>query len=258
MSDSVLGKQRQRLIKEIEIRLGGLMIDVELTPDHYNLAIDYALQRYRQRSVNALEESFVLLETQPEVNTYQLPEEIQEIVALYRSSLGHSVGSGGAVDPFALAYAQNMYLMNGYGNMGGMGSSSLSVFDFAAQNHKLLGRMMGKEILYTFTPSTRRLLLHRNITGNEIIMIHVYNAQPEEVLLGDVYARPWLSQYSIAQSKLMLGEARSLYGNLAGPQGGITLNGDAMKNEAVTEIEKLDMELKTGVGSRMGFGFTIG
>ena len=259
MSDTVEAPQRARMIKEIEIRLGGMMIDVELTPDHYNLAIDYAIQRYRQRSSTSMEESFVVIETQADVSTYTLPREVQEVIALYRSSIGHTVGTGGQVDPMALAYAQNLYLTNGFGTgLAGGGSGNLASMDFAAQNLKLMGRMMGRELLYTWTPSSKKLVLHRKIVGPETIMVHVYNQQPEETLLDDVYARPWLSSYSIAQAKLMLGEARSLYGSLAGPQGGITLNGDSIKAEAQTEIEKLDMELKDGVAQRMGFGVIIG
>ncbi len=259
MTDSVEPIQRARMIKEIELRLGGMMIDVELTPDHYNLAIDYAIQRYRQRSPNALEESFVFLETKDDVSQYTLANEIQEVVALYRSSFGHSVGTGAQIDPFALAFAQNTYLMNGFGSgLAGGGGGSLATYDFAAQNMKVLGKMMGRDIMFTWTPATKKLLLHRKVTGAETIAVHVYNQQPEEILLNDAYARPWLSQYAIAQSKLMLGEARSLYGSLAGPQGGITLNGDAIKNEAVTEIEKLDTELKDGVTARMGYGIYIG
>ena len=44
-----------KLQKEIELRLGGGMIDVELDPEHYELAADKALQKYRQRAENAVE-----------------------------------------------------------------------------------------------------------------------------------------------------------------------------------------------------------
>ena len=35
---------RDKLIKEIKLRLGDGMIDVELDPEHYNLAIDRAIE----------------------------------------------------------------------------------------------------------------------------------------------------------------------------------------------------------------------
>ena len=52
---------RQKLIKDIELSLGGGIVDVELDADHYNVSIDHALDRYRQRSSNSTEESMMIL-----------------------------------------------------------------------------------------------------------------------------------------------------------------------------------------------------
>ncbi len=46
---------RDKLIKEIKLRLGDGMIDVELDPEHYNLAIDRAIEVFRSRSDGAVE-----------------------------------------------------------------------------------------------------------------------------------------------------------------------------------------------------------
>ena len=56
----------------------------------------------------------------------------------------------------------------------------------------------------------------------------------------------------------MLGEARSKFATISGPQGGSTLNGDALKAEGTAEMEKLEEELKTAVAGGVGYGFTIG
>ena len=58
--------------------------------------------------------------------------------------------------------------------------------------------------------------------------------------------------------KSSLGEARSKFATIAGPQGGSTLNGDALKAEAQAEMEKLEEELKLNVAGGVGYGFTIG
>ena len=50
------------LVKEIELRLGGQMVDVELDPEHYELSIKKSFEKYRQRSENAVEEGFIPLE----------------------------------------------------------------------------------------------------------------------------------------------------------------------------------------------------
>ena len=35
---------RSKLIKEMELRLGGQMVDVELDPEHYELSIEKSIQ----------------------------------------------------------------------------------------------------------------------------------------------------------------------------------------------------------------------
>ena len=56
----------------------------------------------------------------------------------------------------------------------------------------------------------------------------------------------------------MLGEARSKFAQIAGPQGGSSLNGDALKAEAQAELEKLEMEVSQQVSGGAGYGFLIG
>jgi hypothetical protein len=56
----------------------------------------------------------------------------------------------------------------------------------------------------------------------------------------------------------MLGEARSKFATIAGPQGGSTLNGDALKAEAQSEMEKLEADVMNQVGGGVGYSFTIG
>ena len=66
----------------------------------------------------------------------------------------------------------------------------------------------------------------------------------DETLLTDPYAKPWLRDYALAQCKMMLGEARSKFGNLPGAQGGVTLNGETLKNEAQATLERLEDEIQ--------------
>ena len=73
---------RDGVIREIELRLGGQMIDVELDPEHYHLSVDKALERFRQRSENAPEESLMVLPLLPDVQEYTLPNEVIEIKRL--------------------------------------------------------------------------------------------------------------------------------------------------------------------------------
>lgn len=251
---------REELMQEMKLMLGGGMIDIELDPGHYDLAIKKAVRRYRQRSSNSLQEAFVFLKVQQDISEYTLPAEIQEVRSVMRRSMTSTAG-GMSFDPFSAAFANNIYMISnpgGLGGAGGGGAGVLATYDFAHQFQSTAARLFGRDVQFTWNAATKKIVFHRAFKGEEEIGLHVYMAQPEEVLLDDPYARPWLQDYALAQAKFMLGEAYSKYQSLAGPQGGINLKGDAMKSEATAEMDRLDTELKNGVDSNQGYGFIIG
>ena len=55
---SNLQTKKQEIFDYVYAMLGGGMVDVELDPDHYEVAYDKALSTYRQRAQNAYEESY--------------------------------------------------------------------------------------------------------------------------------------------------------------------------------------------------------
>jgi hypothetical protein len=89
-------------------------------------------------------------------------------------------------------------------------------------------------------------------------MLYCYNYRPDIGILNDVYATQWVKDYTLANCKLMLGQAREKFAQIAGPQGGTSLNGAALKSEAATEIERLETELATQVAGGRGYTFIIG
>jgi len=248
---------RQKMLNEVRLLLGDGIVTIELDPEHYDVAFDVALSRYRQRSGNALEESFVFLDVQPDVAVYRLPDEVQEVSSVYRRTIGGTSG-GAAIDPFSLAFTNNLYMIQNPGGMGSTGSGMLATYDFAMQYQSLIGRMFGREVMYIFDPATKTLTLERRFSATEQIALHVWNTRPEAVILIDPYARPWLRDYTIAWCKQMLGEARSKFSTIAGPQGGFTLNGEAIKAEAKAEMERLEIELRELVDQHQGWPLIVG
>jgi len=248
---------RQKILNEVRLLLGAGLITIELDPEHFDVAFEVAIGRYRQRSGNALEESYLFLDVQPEVAVYRLPDEVQEVRSIYRRTIGGSSG-GAAIDPFSLAFTNNIYMTQNPGALGSTGSGMLATYDLAMQYQSLVGRMFGRDIQFIWDPATKNLTMERRISSPEQVALHVYNVRPESVILIDPYARPWLRDYTLAWCKQMLGEARSKFSTLAGPQGGFTLNGEAMKAEAKTELERLEVELNNLVDQHIGYPFVIG
>lgn len=243
---------RSKITKELELRLGGQMIDVELDPEHYELAIDKALEKYRQRSENAVEEDFHYFDVVEDQNVYQFPDDIIEVRDLYGRASG-TTSTGVDFEPFEANYYNSM--MTG---MAGNQSGALATYDFLAQFHETLGRLMGAEYMFTWKRNTHQLLLHRRPRYPRPIYAHVYRYRNEDSLFGDYMAAPWLKEYALAQGKLMLGEARRKFATYAGPQGGTSLNGDAMINDALATLEQLEQDLKLYKDGAAPLGIIIG
>lgn len=95
-------------------------------------------------------------------------------------------------------------------------------------------------------------------TPAESVLLHIYNYKPDIVLLNDYLVFPWIQEYAYAFCKGIVGEARSKFATLAGPQGGTTLNGTALITESREEIKQLEEDLKNLVDGSMPLTWVIG
>lgn len=237
--------ERQKIIDYVYAMLGGDLVDVELDPVHYNTAIDRSLAKFRQRSSNAVEESYSFLTTQPDINDYIMPKEVMQVRQIFRRSIGSRTGGGDGgtlFEPFNLAYS-NTYLLTST-HMGG-----LATYYAFASYQKQVGKMFGSDINFTFNRTTKVLTLMQRPRAEEEVLLWMYNYRPDFNLMADSYAGQWLKDYSLATCKIMLGEAREKFGSIASPQGSTTLNGTALKAEGKAELELLEQDLinyKTG------------
>ena len=231
--------QRQQVITYVKLMLGDGLVDVELDPAHYSLAIDRALRKFRQRSSNSVEQSFAFLTLQLDQNNYTLAPEVENVRRIYRRSIGSRTGGGDGgslFEPFNLAYS-NTYLLTST-NMGG-----LATYYAFASYQKQVGKMFGSEINFMFNRTTKLLTIDQRPRGEEEVLIWIDNHRPDFNLLADTFAGQWLRDYALATCKIMLGEAREKFSQIAGPQGGTGLNGTALKAEGKAEIEMLEQDL---------------
>jgi len=241
-------------IKNIELRLGGGMVDVELDSAHYDLAINQALRKYRQRSSRGTNEKYIPLDIKAEQQTYQLPLNVVMVrdVLLRQTGTAGASGTGVDFEPFNTTYLNNMLLQN---------SSSFGTLlnhELYAGRRELLARMFGGYVTFNFNQGDKTIMLHRRFRSNDTVFVWCFVERDDEDLLVDPYASPWINDYAFAKAKFMLGEARSKFATIAGPQGGTSLNGDSLKSEAAADLEKLEEDLKTYTEGGTPMGFIIG
>jgi hypothetical protein len=328
-----LNIKRAEVTDYIRLRLGDQIVDVELDKEHYELAINQALIRYRQRSANSQEESYAFLDLLPEVQEYILPKEIMTVRQVFRRGIGSVTGTTASqFEPFASGYLNTYMLVAG--RVGGLTNYELFV-DYQKQAMKMFGGFMN----FLWNPTTKKLTIIRKIPNaghnyirllalsasgqtvgstitirtkdawlvapgdsitvsncrivgynnnymvdtvdglhttitvkaksqlertevvtqdlrstqvwsnlsdvpSENVMLQIYNYKPDVMLLNDHMAYPWIQDYAYSFAKRIVGEARSKFGSIAGPQGGTTLNGEALKTEAAAEMEKLEDDLR--------------
>jgi hypothetical protein len=234
-----LTQLKEALFENLRLRLGGDIIDLELDPDHYEAAYDYAIKLYRQRAQNATVESYTLMRVEKNVEIYTLPTEFINVRALFRRTVGLETGpSSTSFDPFSSAIL-NTYLLN-YNYTGG-----LATYDFYAGYVELAARMFGGYVTYTFNPVTKALRVVRDFKGSgERILIWADIQRPEVELIQDPGAGVWIGDFILAVLKGIIGEAREKFQSIAGPGGGTSLNGAAMKAESKADQERLLDDLR--------------
>jgi hypothetical protein len=127
--------------------------------------------------------------------------------------------------------------------------------------------MFGGFMNFTFNPVTKKLTIVRKmpwqganppLEEQESVLLWIYNNKPDQMILNDSYAFPWIQEFSYSFCKMLLGQAYSKFASIAGPQGGTSLNGAAMVQEAQAEMEKLQEDLKLYVDGSQPLTFLMG
>jgi hypothetical protein len=253
MSENTLPELKQNLIDYCKLMLGDQIIDLELDPAHYEAAYQRTIGVYRQRANYAYEEAYIFMELIRDMNIYTLPQEVVSVRQIFRRTFGDSSGPFASnFDPFSQA-SMNVYLMN-FNVSGG-----LATYDFYTQYVELAARMFGGYMNYTWNPVTKKIQLVRDPKGSgENVLIWVYQLKPEVNLLQDYQIQQWIKDYMTAVCKMIIGEAREKFSTIAGPQGGGSLNGAAMKAEAQIQMDAKILELTNYVDGSQPITWVIG
>ena len=247
---------KEQLREEVIALLGGGMQDLDIDPKSVTTAINLAFKRYRQKSSNALEEAYTFLTIHPDINEYILPSETIEVREIFRRRMGTGgIGDGSSggmqFDPFDLAFT-NLYLLQA-GSQGG-----LLTFNLYNQYLNTASVMFGGKLDFTWNTVSKKLQIIRMPGDREEVLLWVYKQISDEVILSNPYSNMWMIEAAVAYSKQMIGESREMYGQLAGPQGGIQLNGSAMKAEAAQTLKDLDVQLANYADGGQPLGFLKG
>jgi len=249
---ATLQELKTKVFDYVRYSLGDGMVDVELDPAHYEIALSQALVRYRQRSANSVEESYSFLNLLENQNTYTLPSEVISVRNVFKRNIGANSGTSSQYEPFEAGFV-NFYMIQS-GRVGGLATWYL-YNSFLKEASKLFGGYLN----YQFNTVTKQItIMRRPQAAQETILLWTENYRPDVTLLTDQYSYPWLKEYTLAKCMMMLGEARSKFSTLPGPQGGTTLNGTDLLTRGQAKIDALELEITNSMTGETPMWFVIG
>lgn len=249
---ATLQELKSDIFDYVRFSLGDGMVDVDLDPVHYEQALNQAIIRYRQRSSNSVEESYSFLELIENTNTYQLPNEVISVRNVFKRNIGANSGTSSQYEPFEAGFV-NFYMIQS-GRVGG-----LSTYFMYSSFLKEAAKMFGGFLNYTFNKTTKQITIMRRPRAQaETILLWTENYKPDSILLTDIYSSPWLREYTLAKCMMMLGEARSKFSTLPGPQGGTSLNGTDLLARGKEKMDALEMEITNSMTGETPMWFVIG
>lgn len=202
-------------LADINTALGGNLIDVELTQVDYDYAFDKAKRIFQQRGNNNYDRKFISVPVTPDTYTYTIAtgENVDTVVRIIkpRSTLSSD-------DPFSVAAINEIF-----GGFTG-GSSSMVTYELGLQLLDNINIYILNDTQYIWKKRLNTLTLLDNPRIAESWFIEVYADLPdveyEEVI--------WVRNYTIAESKILLGNAYRKFQSLTAPSGETSLAGDSM------------------------------
>ena len=233
--------ERANLIRVLKVQLGWPSVCVELTEEAFNVAIGNALDEFRRRADNAYNRSYVLFTIKQDQSTYYLndprngTDKIVNIIKIHRvNTLGaNSLGGDNGV------YSQMFFNQYFSGNM--VDILSLHLIASLSEDFE---RIFAGNLMFNWSETSRQLELYRKLYRDEKIVMECVMERTEQDLLTDRWAKQWLQSWAHAELKEILGMIRSKYPSLPGANGGLSLNGDMLIQEARQDFEECLRQIK--------------
>jgi hypothetical protein len=250
---------RIRLIDVLKKQLGFPVMCVELNDDHFNIAIDNAIEELRRRVDNVYKRTYIKLQVQPGQQIYYLNDpvlgtnKIVDVIKVMRTSQWGltSTAEGGL-------YAQS--ILRDFFQPGGQ--IDLVSVHLVHQMSETFSQLFSSDFDFSYDEYTRELKLYKRVFKQEYVLIEASAEKTEQEILVDRWTTQWVQGWALSECREMLGMIRSKFGSLPGAGGGISLNGSELlqqANEEKTELLRQISDYEVGNGTTFGnYSFLIG
>lgn len=241
---------REKFAALVMRRLGHPVVTVNLAPEQMEDAIDMALERFWDEHIQGYRRHYYLRklsEEEVEAKSFIIPPEmgIDHVVKILPIGNSYGVGEWHTV-PWQTAYSTVA---------GASAYSTIRASDFTLlrQRLKTIRSQFNAPQTFRFNKHTKEVVLEmRTIVDQVVAMECLQNIDPNKPEFADAWNNPWLQAYATAAAKKMWGDVLV---NLQGVKlaGGLEINGDRIYENAVRELEALELELRTKWSEPIGF-----
>lgn len=228
--------ERLKLHTEIRYAFGYPTIDVELTPEQLDFAIDRAVSTLREHSSIAYTRGFFFLQINRETQRYLLTNKVSgmnkivDILSVQRMTSAFLSSAHGA-GVYGQIVLQHLY---------NMGTFDLLSYHIMSEYTKTMEQLFAARVTFTWNEQTRELVLHHRFPFSErMVLVDASVERTEQQLLSDRICRPWLRKWAIAEASMMLANIRGKFQTLPGAGGGVSLNASDLRQQATTDMESL-------------------
>lgn len=214
-------------------RLGFPTVRVELTSYQLKTCIDEAVSKLSYHAP-LFATQYCSFDASAGISTYKLPSFIMNNLTsvTYKKGMMLAAGNAGTFESDAML----LYLTNNFQNL----SYTMGDWYVMQQHFEMMRKIYGRDGGWTVLDG-QYLLLTPTPSMTPETVIAEYRALNSDTLM-PAY-RNWIQKYALAISKGVLGEVRSKFGQVPGPQGGISLNGKDLLMASEKEKEKLEVAL---------------
>lgn len=229
---------------ELQARLGGNLIDVELTYADFRVAFNNAVLTYRYKGNDESIHGYYVLTTIANTQTYTIDTDIDDIVTIFSASPSTSVLA--TTDPLYYTAIQEIF--------GGTTSGTISLIDYELMTQQLevLQRYTISDIPFFFNRTRHELFFPKSITTANNFVIEVFRRMTD----AEYRDHLWIKEYTLAECKIMLGRAYQKFSAISTPAGDNSLNGNELIQEGRDDKERLLNDIKNFVDSDVpGGGF---
>ena len=219
---------RANMIDILKKQMGHPVVCVELTDDHWNIAINNALQELRRRVDSAYTKQYFFMQIQPYQDVYYLndpsynTDKIVDVLKIHRLNMLGLVNF--APDNI---YAQQ-FLNHFYAP--GVSYDLVSIHLIHSMS-EIYSQLFAGEVAFNWREAGREIRIYKKFSAPEKVLIETSCEKTEQELLVDRWTQQWIQQWAEAEAMMMLANIRGKFASLPGPGGGLQLNADALRAE---------------------------